>query len=95
MQTKAWQLLEDKSRWCQRATFLDSEGKACGPDRAQRYCIIGALSVIYTDEKVYNDAVFRVRQVVTKYTRLHLNLVEFNDNYSHDKIVTALKECDV
>lgn len=93
--SKAYELLEDKSNWCQRATYLNGEGRACDAQAAQRCCIVGALALVYHDDRALNDAIFKVRQVVTKYTCQYLNLVDFNDNYSHDKILFALKEADV
>lgn len=92
---KAWQLLEDKSRWCTKATYRDTAGNACEVSAGVSCCVIGALALVYPDDKEFLDAVFKVRQVVSKYTLQYLNLVEFNDNYSHDKISFALKEADV
>ena len=93
--SKAYELLEDKRRWCQKATYLDAADRACDAKHAQRCCIIGALALVYPDDRALNDAIFKVRQVVTKYTCQYLNLVDFNDNYSHDKILFAMKEADV
>jgi hypothetical protein len=86
---KAWELLSDKSKWCQGVFARDSRGKAVWPDSngAVMWSVVGAIAKLYGADAA--DAYKRLIDAVGE------DVVNWNDWQNHEDKIATLKELDI
>jgi hypothetical protein len=63
---KAMDILTDRSRWTQEAFARDEHGEMCRPcdDRAEKWCVLGALIRAYGYTAAMDNAISALSQVI-------------------------------
>lgn len=88
----ALELLKDPSKWIQGNMAKDINNNIVPYDskEAYKFCLIGALYKVYGyGTKECDEAIKRMNVFP------HINLIQFNDNHTHQEVLNLLKEAKV
>ncbi len=75
--------ISDPKNWCQGDAFQDYKGNSVGPDKAEKYCLLGSMAKNLPDKQDYNAVWHYLHSVVCQ-------LAWFNDTHSHSEVLDLL-----
>ena len=93
---KAWELINDRSKWTQNANARDDHGGTCYPleEDACQWCISGAITKVYGPYTAEGEAAMEKLRDVCE-SRHGMGPITVNDTLGHKAILECAKEADV
>lgn len=92
---KAFELLSDRSKWCQWQMAVDASGRwaLAGSDKAVAFCALGAIVTCYPKNQ-QPDVIRRAIEVSERIFRED-SLATLNDELGYEAVMQVLREANV
>lgn len=89
---KAYERLDQKSRWCQEVSARKASGKPCSPNdpQAVAWCALGAILACYIDTSTMLGMITRLKE----YLRAK-SIWEWNDSTDYENVRIVLLMLDI